>query len=168
VLAMLLERHIITPQFAASLLMIDFPNPVFSPRRRQLMQYVPQQVLVTASGGTAPSGSDLQGRMVAAMEAVEPGLAPGSPEREFLLNQRLPTGAWQSVFEGRITSYFAALAAQVQTVAGFDGVVRLADSRRREFRSRPLAEFSLTLPTTNIPKDAPFLEMREDGAVHNR
>jgi hypothetical protein len=47
VLSTLLERNIITPHFAASLLMIDFPNPIFSVRRQQLMKYVPQQAHVT-------------------------------------------------------------------------------------------------------------------------
>ena len=42
---------------------------------------------------------------------------------------------------------------------------RLAESRRREFRRRPLAEFSLTLPVTNIPTDAPALRLRADGTV---
>jgi len=71
----------------------------------------------------------------------------------------------RAAFEQRIEQYFQVLAAKASTDEGFDGFVRLADSRRREFRRRPLAEFGLTLPTTNIPKDAPFLEMSEDGTV---
>jgi hypothetical protein len=69
------------------------------------------------------------------------------------------------VFEQRIEGYFAALLAQIQTQDGFYDVVRLAESRRREFRKLPLAEFRLTIPVTNIPPDAPALRMREDGAV---
>jgi hypothetical protein len=41
----------------------------------------------------------------------------------------------------------------------------LAESRRREFRRRPLAEFRLTTPVTNIPENAPLLELTVDGRV---
>jgi hypothetical protein len=159
VLSQLLERKILTPRFAACLLMVDFPNPVFSTRRKHLMRYVPDQARLTEGG------SDLPPAMVAAIEAVEPGLPPESPEREFLQNWRLLEGEWRVTFERRIERYFGALAARASTEEGFDGFVRLGDSRRRQFRRRPLAEFGLTLPTTNIPKDAPFLEMSEDGTV---
>ena len=40
-----------------------------------------------------------------------------------------------------------------------DGWFRLLESRRRRFRRRPLAEFSLTTPRTNIPENAPHLRM---------
>jgi len=33
------------------------------------------------------------------------------------------------------------------------------------FRRRPLAEFSLTTPRTNIPEDAPSLRMSANGGV---
>lgn len=161
VLSQLLKRKILTPQFAASLLIVDFPNPVFSPRREQLMRYVPDTARLTEEG------SDLPSQMVAAIEAVEENLHPESPEKEFLTNWRLPAADWKAAFEKRIEDYFHALAAKAGTQEGFDGLVRLADSRRREFRKRPLAEFQLTLPTTNIPKDAPLLAMSEDGTVQS-
>jgi hypothetical protein len=161
VLSQLLERDILTPRFAACLLMVDFPNPVFSTRRQHLMRYVPDQARLT------DRGSDLPSIVVEAIEAAEPGLPPQSPEKEFLDNWRLTEPEWRAAFEQRIEQYFQALAAKASTEEGFDGFVRLADSRRREFRRRPLAEFGLTLPTTNIPKDAPFLEMREDGTVRD-
>lgn len=161
VLSRLLGRNILTPRFGACLLMVDFPNPVFSTRRQHLMRYVPAQLKLT------DGGSELPPAMVAAIEAAEPGLPPESPEREFLANWRLSEAEWRSAFERRIERYFEALAVRATTEEGFDGFVRLADSRRRQFRRRPLAEFGLTLPTTNIPKDAPFLEMGEDGTVRD-
>ena len=45
------------------------------------------------------------------------------------------------------------------TPAEFSKIFELAESRRREFRRRPLAEFRLTTPVTNIPDTAPLLEM---------
>jgi hypothetical protein len=44
-------------------------------------------------------------------------------------------------------------------------VFQLAESRRREFRKRPLAEFRLTTPITNIAEDAELLEFAADGTV---
>jgi hypothetical protein len=159
VLSQLLGRNILTARFATCLLMVDFPNPVFSTRRQHLMRYVPDQVRLTGEG------SDLPSAMVEAIETADPSPPPGSPEREFLDNWSVPEAEWKATFERRIEQYFQALAAKANTEEGFDGFVRLADSRRREFRARPLAEFGLTLPTTNIPKDEPFLQMTEDGTV---
>ncbi len=159
VLSQLLRRKILTPRFAACLLMVDFPNPVFSTRRQRLMRYVPSRSRL------ADGGSNLPSAMVAAIKAATADPPPGSPEGEFLAGWRLPETEWKAAFERRIERYFKALRARANTEEGFDGWVRLADSRRRQFRGRPLAEFGLTLPTTNIPKDAPFLEMNEDGTV---
>ena len=47
----------------------------------------------------------------------------------------------------------------------FSKIFELAESRRREFRRRPLAEFRLTTPVTNIPDAAPLLEMDAAGIV---
>jgi hypothetical protein len=125
---------------------------------------VPETIdLVPASG--AAIGSTLETQFVGAVEAAA-GLAPDSPEREFLDNWRLAEGEWKHVFEQRIEDYFANLTRLARTKAGFDGWVRLAESRRREFRRRPLAEFQLTVPVTNIPSDAPALMMEARGTVH--
>jgi hypothetical protein len=162
VLSQLLQKKIITRHFAASLLMVDFPNPIFSSRRQQLLKYVPDEARL-ASGS-----SDLPSRMVSAIEAVEQSLPVDSPEKEFLANWRLPDADWKTIFERRIEDYFAVLTAKAATEEGFDGFVRLAESRRREFRKRPIHEFDLNLPTTNIPMDSPWLEMSEDGTVRSK
>lgn len=163
ILALLLQERVISPRFAACLLMIDFPNPVFSERRAALMRYVPETARLDAPSGTK-TRSDLESQFVAAVEA-EPDAAPGGPEREFLANWRLPEGEWKKTFETRIEDYFSRLAERAATEEGFDGWTRLAESRRRAFRRRPLAEFRLTIPVTNIPPDAPALVMRADGSV---
>ena len=122
VLSQLLERKILTPRFAACLLMVDFPNPVFSIRRQRLMRYVPDQVQIT------DGGSDLSSTMVEAIEAADPSPPPGSPEREFLDNWSVPEAEWRATFTKRIEQYFQALAEKANTEEGFDGFVRLADS----------------------------------------
>ncbi len=164
VLAQLLQQRVISRRFAACLLMVDFPNPVFSDRRRRLLRFAP--TTATRSGGPAVDPTDLGARFVRAVEASAP--AADSPEAEFLDNWALPPASVERTFEARVEDYFAQLRALADTEAGFDGWVRLADSRRREFRRRRLSEFSLTLPTTTIAPDAPILQMRADGTVEHR
>jgi hypothetical protein len=163
VLALLLQEKVVSPRFAACLLMVDFQNPIFSARRAALMQYVPESARLGAATGGQPR-SDIEAQFVAAVEARQ-GLAQESPEQEFLANWRLPEGEWKKTFESRIEDYFARLAERAVADEGFDGWMRLAESRRREFRRRPLAEFRLTIPVTNIPADAPTLRMNADGNV---
>jgi len=144
VLTVLLQEKIITLRFAACLLMVDFPNPISSSRRRRLLPYLPATARLLSTGAGGPRG-DLEAQFVAALEAAEPGSAPDGPEREFLAHWRLPETDWKRTFEQRIEAYFVHLRQQAVTESGFDGWVRLAESRRREFRRKPLAEFRLTL-----------------------
>ena len=84
-----------------------------------------------------------------------------SPEREFLSNW--DTADYEAAFIQRITDYFLALKAGMADPDVVDGWFRLAEYRRRRFRRRPLAEFALTTPRTNIPEDAPPLRMTPQG-----
>jgi hypothetical protein len=162
VLSVLLRERVLSRRFAACLLMIDFQNPILSARRKRLMAYVPAQCRLDSS--PAPGlRADLETAFVAALEQAPAGA--DSPEAEFLANWRLPESAYQREFARRIEAYFVRLSQQGQIETGFDGWVRLAESRRRFFRRRPLAEFRLTTPVTNIPEDAPLLEMVSDGTV---
>lgn len=162
VLAVLLERRVISARFAACLLMIDFQNPISSARRRKLLAYVPDNARALSADNAS---DDIAHKFVAAIEAAAATLPAESPEREFLDNWRLPEAIWKRTFEIRIEDYFAKLQQLAGTENGFDGWTRLAESRRREFRKRPLAEFRLTTPITNIPADAPGLSMNVDGTV---
>lgn len=168
VLWLLLRRKIISRRFGASLLMVDFANPVFSSSRKKLMAYVPRTARlfdIAHDTNGEQVMSDLESQFVDVIEGVESTLTPNSPELQFLANWRLPEATWKPTFEKRIGDYFLHLVRNAATEEGFDGWVRLAESRRRQFRRRPLAEFRLTTPTTNIPERAPALVMNEDGSV---
>jgi hypothetical protein len=164
-LALLLQERIISKRFAACLLMVDFQNPILSERRRQLMAYVPDTAVLADTANSDGARSDIEAQFAAAVERAAPGLGADSPEAEFLANWRLAPTDWKRSFEQRIERYFSGLKQQAATAAGFDGWVRLAESRRREFSRRPLAEFRLTIPTTNIPPTAAALAMNDDGTV---
>jgi len=149
---------VITDRFAACALMVDFPNPVFSPRRETLLKYVAPNPRLSASGDGI-SGLVAQGIGTAAAQ-----LPSISPEAEFAANWSVGTN-WKTVFAQRIQNYMAAVNLRASSADGFDEYVRLSESRRRQFRKMKLNEFNLTLPTTNIPTDAPTLAMTESATV---
>jgi hypothetical protein len=156
VLESLLSASVISRKLAACLLMVDFSNPVFSRRRAGLMKYV---------APSAPTGQGDLPEFVAAVERAAAALPPDSPEGEFLTNWRLSDDEWQRAFERRLEEFMANVGAQLNSATAFPDIFRLAESRRREFRRRPLAEFRLTTPVTNLPETAPLLELTADGRV---
>lgn len=151
-----IEVGLITPRLAASLLMVDFPNPIFSARREALLAHVPDTATVTDGASTFSQ------EMADAVLAAAPDTPDGSPEREFA--ERWHVGEqFQEPFDALLTPYFAAVAERLQTAEGFDDYVRLAESRRNVVRTMPIFESRLLFPTTNIEDRQ--REMRPDGTV---
>lgn len=142
---------LLTPRLAATLLMVDFPNPVFSARRARLLAHapdVPDDRFAEATGAAI---------LAAAATAPE-----ASPEREFA--ELWAAGEdWRSQFDARLRAYYRAVAARLATQAGADDYARLAESRRDRVRALPLFENALLFATTNLPRAQ--LEMRADGGV---
>lgn len=162
VVQILIQRGVLSPRLAACLLMVDFANPVGSPPRAALLKHLPATSGFGASDNLDTVLSD------AILAAASKG-RPGSPEREFADHWSLGPDAWPDAFADRLEAYLAKVVARLDSDAGCDEIFRLAESRRREFRRRPLAEFDLTLPrAVGIPDDAPFLEMTEDAVVRQR
>ncbi|WP_354637439.1 hypothetical protein [Kitasatospora camelliae] len=159
VIRQMVQRGLVPAKFAACALMVDFTNPVFSPDRARLMAYVP---------ATPTAVGDLAATTAQAIVAAAAQLPATSPEARFAADWALADGDWPQVFAGRIDAYLAAAAVRIRTQAGFNDYVRLAESRRRDFKEMKLNEFELTLPVTNIPADAPRLAMREDATVADR
>jgi hypothetical protein len=162
VVKILIQRGAISARLAASLLMVDFPNPVGSPRRDALMRYVP-----AAANLEAPNNLDAV-LPSAILEAVE-RTGPESPEAEFANNWSMGPEAWRDAFADRIEAYLGRVAAVLDTDAGCDDIFRLAESRRRDFARRSLAEFRLSLPhAVGILDDSPSLEMTEQATLRQR
>jgi len=152
---------ILSGKLAASLLMVDFCNPVFSNRRKVLLAYVPADASVGAA-------SDFATQFVAAIQAASESKEAGSPESEFLANWATTDATWKTVFSQRISTFLAAILPKLSNKTDFARVFELAESRRREFRKRPLFEFQLTTPVTNIPSNAPLLEFTPGGAIQEK
>lgn len=158
VLRGLLERGILSRRVAAAMLMVDFSNPVFSERRTALLPYVPAASLAGDPGS-------FEQQFSAALSASAHAADPASAESECLAHLRLSEASWEAVHLARIEAYFGALDPVLRSADGVHALVRLADSRRREFRKRPLAEFPLNLPFSHVPDDAPLLQMSAQGHV---
>ncbi|MFI0965927.1 hypothetical protein ACH4S8_31710 [Streptomyces sp. NPDC021080] len=156
VVRQMVEQGLITGKFAACAFMVDFTNPVFSPVRAQLMAHVP----------TTPTAvTELQEHTAQAILEAATRLPSSSPEGRFAADWALADDAWPKAFAERIDDYLGHVGQRIRESAGFDDYVRLAESRRRDFKTMRLNEFELTLPTTNIPADAPRLGMNDDGTV---
>jgi hypothetical protein len=154
-------RGVLSERLAGCLLMVDLANPVASPRRAGLLAFVPATATVDAAA--------LDGAVSTAIIAAAEAAGPDSPEGEFAANWALGPDAWREAFADRVEAYLQRVAQRLDTEDGCDEIFRLAESRRREFRARPLAEFGLTLPqAVAIPENGPRLVMTEDGAVGPR
>lgn len=158
----LIRRGAMSRRLAACLLMVDFPNPVGSVRRAALLRHVPATV------GLNP-GTDLDAVLVPMLLAAAAAGPDGTPEREFAEHWDLGPDEWTEAFTERISGYLGRVQGALGTDTGCDEIYRLAESRRREFSRRPLAEFDLTLPqSVGIPATAPALDMTEQATVRPR
>lgn len=134
---------LISQRLAASLLMTDFPNPVFSRRRASLLQHVPGSAQI--SGGQSSFSQDFANAVLAAAETSP----EGSPEREFA--ERWNTGeSFQDAFNTLLGNYYAAVTARLATQQGFNEYFQLAESRRQKVRGMPIFETRLLFAETNI------------------
>ena len=139
VLKQLLDEGLVSKQFSACLLMIDFFNPINSTKRTSLFKYVPENVQII------DGVCDFESTFVREVQNGVVSGTVGSPEQEFLDNWKLAN--WKEEFSERIERYFANIEEKLQTQSGFDDIVRLAESRRREFRK------SCLLYTSPSPRD---------------
>lgn len=152
-----IDRGLITRRLAAALLMVDFPNPVFSARRASLLKHAPAAATIT--NGKSTYSEDMANAIIAAA----PNTPAGSPEKEFADRwkkaQNLP-----GPLGDELEKYYDAIAKKLKTQAGFDDFTRLAESHRNRFRQTPLFEFPLLFPVTNVPRNQRRL-MKADASV---
>jgi len=133
--------------------MLDFPNPVFSPRRARLLRHFP------ASAPAGEGGQQLDAQVVASIRAYA---RSGNAEAEFLRWWDEP-GDLPTTVTAAIDRYLAAIRRRLADPAGVRDVLRLAESRRNAFRRRPLAEFPPT--AAMLDGQVPALRMTEDAVV---
>jgi hypothetical protein len=150
-----IEIGLITRRLAACLLMTDFPNPVFSSRRKALLEHVP--------AGPAATGSDaFTEAFAAAIRAAAAARGEASPEAEF--KRRWDVGEeFQATFGAILDGYTQAAQAQLSTQGGVDALFELAEWRRELVRAMPIAEFPLLFAVCDL-RPMPHV-MAPDGSV---
>jgi hypothetical protein len=148
----LVSHEVLSARLGLCLLLVDFCNPVFSPRRAALLRHIPASVAAGAHGAA------LDTALIGAVGTPAP--QQDSPEAELLdlwnsadLLQRTGT---------MLGNYNAAVNQRLQSPDGVADLLRLADSRRQVLTARSLFEFHATLATGAAP---PHLAMAPDGTV---
>lgn len=138
-----IERGVLTRRLVAAFLMVDFPNPIYSPRRQSLLAHVPDEPFAGDPEGFAE-------RVVDAIRRTPAASTQGSPEDEFLARWDVGEPFFEA-YDALLEPYYAAINDQLTTQEGLDSFVLLAESRRQRTRQMPIAaEFDLLFPTTDI------------------
>lgn len=149
-----IAQGVLSRRLVACLLMVDFPNPIFSERRAGLLDHVPD--------GPLEDGLDFSQAVADAIRATSAASQPGTPEQEF--SERWDVGdEFETDFNADLERYYAAFMSRLGTQEGFDSYMRLAESRRARVKSLPIAESPMLFARSNVP--AAERSMRADGAV---
>ena len=165
----LIGKGIISRRFAACVLAVDFPNPVYSAWREQLLPFVPETALADIGDQGVPE------TVAQAIAQRASALPDGHAERvaldEFLTCWNLPAQTWEGALRNRIDTYLKTVANRLNTTAGFFDYVKLAEARRLQFALSPhgrLKESDLLFPTSKALEglEAPHkLKMTADGMI---
>ena len=168
------RAKLVTPRLALCLLLVDFPNPVFSSVRNGLLKHVDKLHTEAAESEVASLEAALVRSILAEAAAqgpvAEAHLEGAAAEQQFAYYWQVPPAQLATLATRHLHEYLNAAAAAAAADAGLDGWVRLSISRRREYQATfpglNQAEFPLLLPRTNLPLTR-FLRMRRDGAVES-
>ncbi len=169
----LINQKVIDANFAASVLLVDFPNPVFSAKRDSLMTYANQiQTATVLDTGANPNGVPAQFvALVQAAANTQPAcdttrLLLCTPEQQFLFYAG--QSDWQTRARNQVNPYLAAIVQRLGTTAGVNDYMTLWASRQAQFAASPsvgsLNEFALLLPCNSLPLDT-CKRMNPDGTI---
>lgn len=170
----LVSNRLVTPKLAASILMVDFPNPIYSTKRQILFRVVSE---VTDGQFDSAGTSDIPAQIESAVASSISDRSPTpntlsevqglQPAEQFLFYFRLPKDTWEETVKAHITEYFASIRARLQLAEGVDEYLQLAVSRRAQFAA--VAPGSHMILESNILfPDSTLAEMNLDMGVDGR
>lgn len=154
-------EFLLTRRLTACLLMVDFPNPVFSERRKRLLDRAPTES--DPSAGPETYSEAMAQSILAAAETA----GADSAEQEF--KALWDAGdAWPEKANELLQAYYKSLTDRLSDdpQAAFRDWFRLAETHRRKAthnRDMPIFEFPLLLAKSDAPEET--LVMRRDGTV---
>lgn len=138
-----LTAGLLSKRLVACLTMVDFPNPVFSPRRGALLSHFS----AVSWGGDGAAFSEA---IASAINSSPEASKAGTPESEFA--ELWTVGEdFADDFSGRLNAYYAAVTEKLAAPDGFEECLTLAESRRSVFRDLPIFESQLLFAQTNAP-----------------
>lgn len=173
VLQQMINLKVVDANFAAAVLLVDFPNPVFSATRASLMRYAQQ--ITTAkplTTGANPDGVPAQFiALVQAAAAAQPAcdtaaLLGCTAEQQFLYYAG--QSDWKTRATGQVNAYFAAVVQRLASDTGTRDYLTLWASRQAQFAGAPgvgnLDEFSLLLPCNTLALTS-CKRLQADGTI---
>ena len=164
----LIQQKVVSQQFVAAVLMVDFQNPVFSPTRASLMQYAER----ISAAKTVPEQADAPTQFAALVSQAASGQPPCdtsqvfncTAEQQFLFYY---DSDWQARSVAQINRYTASVGSRIVSETGVKDYLTLAISRRVQYANYPLVcnlrEFDLQLPCTSLGNI--FVQMNVDGTL---
>lgn len=141
-----LRAGLLTPRLVASLLMVDFSNPVFSSTREALLAHLDG---VAWNG----SGPDFSEAVAHAIITSDKAATPGTAEASFAENWAVGED-FVAPFTARLNSYYALVEQAIATPEGFADVYGLAESRRNRVKDLPIFESQLLFSNSDLPPAA--------------
>lgn len=168
---LLLEKKIITTRLAASLLMVDFPNPVYSQKRNQLYE----SIKTIDTGEFTAERSNVDEQIVTAIRPHSQ-LPPQptnllqvqqlGPADQFLFYYQLSDADRENTMIAHLQEYLTSVRQQLDRPQGVDDYLMLAVSRRGQFATVlpgmfMIHESNILFPST--PTADPKWVMGTDG-----
>jgi hypothetical protein len=134
----LLQSKIVTPKFVASLLMVDFKNPLFSEKRTSLQKYAQQITTGKIAGGVSSVPGDFVNKIkqTGAKACNSSNFDACSAEEQFLYNWELPDKEWKQVNAKRLQTYVASVA-NLEPKERLDNLMRWSVKQQTRFGEDP-------------------------------
>jgi hypothetical protein len=163
------QRSVVSQQFAAAVLMVDYPNPVFSGVRDTLLRYSAQITTGIADGRDIPNRFAELVRSAAAEQppCTSPDLTRCPAEQQFTAYWEIVQQAdWKVRLANILNPYLAAVARRMDSNP--EDYINLARSRQEQFQNYPgicnLYEFDLMLPCSR-DSGTTWYRMNSDGTI---
>ena len=169
----MLSKKIVSSKLAASILMVDFPNPIYSAKRKSLFEIVDE---VTdgefGAAGTSDVSKQIETIVADAISTSSPTPSTVAevqklqPAEQFLFYYRLPNDTWEETVKRHVAEYFASVRARLQLADGVEEYLQLAVARRAQFAavapgSHMILESKILFPSSTITNTS--LEMGVNG-----
>lgn len=155
-----LRSGIITEKFAASLLMVDFKNPLFSEKRASLQKYAEEVKSGTIVNGVSSVPTDFVNKIKATgAKACElDNIDNCTAEEQFLYTWELPDNQWKQLSAQRLQARIDSVL-NMNRKQQLDTLMRWSISQRDRFASTPelcqVYEVRAFLPKTDLSEFPP-------------